>query len=339
MSEIIRKNITGLTLPQLKAEFEKNNLSNLDAKRVFPWIHVKSAKSFEVMSDVPLKVRKFLEENYSVADLLCATLQTSRDGAQKALLQLEDGNCIETVFIPEEKRSTVCVSSQIGCAMGCKFCHTGTQRFVRNLTSSEIISQILFWNRKVTNIVFMGMGEPLLNFENLFSTLELLLNEKAHNFSRHNITVSTSGIIENAFFELAKFGVKLAISLHASEDETRSRIMPLNNTYNIKTLIDAAKEYQKASNTDAVTFEYLLLKGMNDSDSDATKLAKLLQSIPAKVNLITFNTWPGSPFIGSDRDHAHHFAKILLAKGIRTIVRKSRGEDILAACGQLKGEK
>ncbi|MDR1333926.1 MAG: 23S rRNA (adenine(2503)-C(2))-methyltransferase RlmN [Holosporaceae bacterium] len=339
MSEIIRKNIAGLTLLQLKSEFEKNGLTNLDAKRVFPWIHVKSAKSFEVMSDVPLKVRKFLEENYSVGALPCAVLQTSRDGAQKALLQLEDGNSVETVFIPEEKRSTVCVSSQIGCAMGCKFCYTGTQCFVRNLTSSEIISQVLFWDRDVSNIVFMGMGEPLLNFENLSSTLELLLDEKAHNFSRYSITVSTSGIIENAFFELAKFGVKLAISLHAPEDETRSRIMPINNKYNIKTLISAAKEYQKASNTDCVTFEYLLLKGVNDSDVDAAKLAKLLQSIPAKVNLITFNSWPGSPFAGSDRDHAHHFAKILLAKGIRTTVRKSRGEDILAACGQLKGEK
>ncbi|MDR2781978.1 MAG: 23S rRNA (adenine(2503)-C(2))-methyltransferase RlmN [Holosporaceae bacterium] len=339
MSEIDFTNIIGFTLSQLKTEFAKIGLTNLDAKRVFPWIHTKSARSFDIMSDVPLKVRKILEENYSIKIPNCVTLQKSRDGTKKALLKLWDENCIETVFIPEEKRSTVCVSSQIGCAVGCKFCYTGTQNFVRNLTSSEIIAQILFWNESVTNIVFMGMGEPLLNFENLASALELLLEERAHNFSRHKITVSTSGIIENAIFDLAKFGVKLAISLHASNDETRSRIMPINNKYNIKTLINAAEEYQRNSNTDHVTFEYLLLKGINDSDANAIELSRLLRSIPSKVNLITFNSWPGSPFIGSSYDHAHRFAKILLGKGIRTIVRKSRGDDVLAACGQLKGKK
>ncbi|MDR1235722.1 MAG: 23S rRNA (adenine(2503)-C(2))-methyltransferase RlmN [Holosporaceae bacterium] len=336
---LCRKSLLGFTLPQLKSEFEKTGLTNLDAKRVFPWIHLKSARSFDIMSDVPLKVRKILEENYCIDIPPCEILQESRDGTKKALLKLDDKNCIETVFIPGEKRSTVCVSSQIGCAMGCRFCYTGTQKFVRNLTSSEIVSQVLFWGGKITNIVFMGMGEPLLNFENLSSALELLLSERAHNFSRNKITVSTSGIIENAIFDLAKFGVKLAISLHASDDETRSRIMPVNNTYNIKMLMSAATEYQKSSNTDFVTFEYLLLKGVNDSDRDATELAKLLRSVPGKVNLITFNSWPGSPFAGSDRDHAHHFLRILLSKGIRAIVRKSGGDDILAACGQLKGKK
>jgi 23S rRNA (adenine2503-C2)-methyltransferase len=334
-----RKNILGFTIEQLKSEFAEAGLTNLDAKRVFPWIHIKSARSFDIMSDVPMKTRKFLEENYSVDIPVCATLQKSCDGTQKALLKLDDGNFIETVFIPEEKRSTVCVSSQIGCAIGCKFCYTGTQGFVRNLTSSEIISQILFWNRNITNVVFMGMGEPLLNFKNLSNVLELLLDRRIYNFSRNKITVSTSGIIESAVSDLAKFGVKLAISLHASDDETRSRIMPINNRYNIKMLVAAAREYQKAGNTDYITFEYLLLKGINDSDTDAAKLVKLLKSVPCKVNLIIFNEWPGSALIGSSRDHAHRFAGILLSKGIRTIIRKSRGEDILAACGQLKGKK
>jgi 23S rRNA (adenine2503-C2)-methyltransferase len=335
-------NLLGFTFEQLKSEFLENGLSSLDAKRVFPWIHVKSARSFAVMSDVPLKVREILEKNYSIERPLCEILQKSADGTQKALLKLEDGNFIETVLIPEEKRTTVCVSSQIGCAMGCRFCYTGTQNLVRNLTSSEIISQIFFWKdgfeKPITNVVFMGMGEPLLNSENLFCVLELLLSEKSHNFSRNKITVSTSGIIEGAILDMAKFGVKLAISLHASGDERRSSLMPVNKKYNIDTVLKAAQEYQKNSNTDHVTFEYLLLKDLNDSDQDAARLAKLLRAIPCKVNLIIFNGWPESSFSGSDRNRANGFLRLLLSRGIRTIIRKSRGDDILAACGQLKGK-
>jgi 23S rRNA (adenine2503-C2)-methyltransferase len=292
------------------------------------------------MSDVPLRVRENLKEKFSLDRPECLVLQKSVDGTQKALLKLEDGNYVETVLIPEETRATVCVSSQIGCAIGCKFCHTGTQRFVRNLSSSEIISQIFFWKdvfgKPITNVVFMGMGEPLLNFENLSDVLKLLLDEKAHNFSRTKITISTSGIVGDALIELAKFRVKLAISLHASNDEKRSCIMPINKKYDIKTLFKAAREYLRNSGTDRVTFEYLLLKGVNDEDSDATELSKLLRSIPCKVNLIVYNDWPGSPFVGSGRNRADEFSRILLSKGVRAIIRKSRGDDILAACGQLK---
>jgi 23S rRNA (adenine2503-C2)-methyltransferase len=334
-----RLNLLGLTVNRLKSEFSRLGLTPLDVKRVFPWIHVKLAKSFEIMSDLPLRVREILTENCSLNRPECAVLQKSSDGTQKALLKLEDENFIETVLIPEEKRTTVCVSSQIGCAMGCKFCRTGTQKFARDLTASEIISQIFFWKdlfpRPITNVVFMGMGEPLLNFENLSDALELLLNEKAHNFSRNKITVSTSGVVGNAIENLAKFGVKLAISLHASADEKRSSIMPINRKYNIKDLLAASEKYLRDSNTDRVTFEYLLLKDVNDSDEDAIRLARLLRSVRCKVNLIAFNSWPESSFVGSDRDRANQFARLLLSKGIRAVIRKSRGDDILAACGQL----
>ncbi|MDR0580733.1 MAG: 23S rRNA (adenine(2503)-C(2))-methyltransferase RlmN [Holosporaceae bacterium] len=332
-------NLLGFTLDQLKFEFLKNGLSVLDAKRVFPWIHAKLAASFDVMTDVPLETRKILEYTYSLARPRCLTLQKSSDRTCKALLEMSDGNLIETALIPEERRTTVCISTQIGCAMGCKFCHTGTQNFVRNLTSSEIISQIFFWKTEmtITNVVFMGMGEPLLNFKNLSSVLELLLNEKTHNFSRNKITVSTSGIVDDAIESLAKFGVKLAISLHAHTDEKRSFLMPINKKYNIKTLLEAARIYRKNSNTDYVTFEYLLLKDVNDANSDALVLARLLKSAPCKVNLIAFNGWPGAELTGSPEGRQNEFARILASNGIRVTVRKSKGKDILAACGQLKG--
>ncbi|MDR2645893.1 MAG: 23S rRNA (adenine(2503)-C(2))-methyltransferase RlmN [Holosporaceae bacterium] len=331
-------NLLGFTLEQLKFEFLKNGLSILDAKRVFPWIHTKLAASFSVMTDIPLEIRKILEHAYSLARPRCLTLQKSRDGTSKALLEMVDGNLIETVLIPEERRTTVCVSTQIGCAMGCKFCHTGTQSFVRNLTSSEMISQIFFWKaeRAVTNVVFMGMGEPLLNFENLSSVLELLLDEKAHNFSRNKITVSTSGITDDTIKSLAKFGVKLAISLHAPTDEKRSFLMPINKKYNIKMLLETARTYPQNSNTDCVTFEYLLLKDVNDADSDALALACLLKSVPCKVNLIAFNNWPGTKFASSTEGRRNEFVRIA-SNGIRVTARKSKGGDILAACGQLKG--
>ncbi|MDR2724351.1 MAG: 23S rRNA (adenine(2503)-C(2))-methyltransferase RlmN [Holosporaceae bacterium] len=333
-------NLLGLTLEQLKLKFLEHGLCALDAKRVFPWIHTKLAFSFDIMSDVPLAVRKILKNNYTLARPKCSVLQKSSDGTQKALLEMEDGNSVESVFIPDARRTTVCISTQIGCAVGCKFCHSGTQRFIRNLSSSEIISQIFFWKaeKSITNIVFMGMGEPLLNFENLSNVLSLLLNKKAHNFSRHKITISTSGIIEKAITNLAKFGVKLAISLHASSDEKRSFLMPINNRYPIKMLLAAAEEYRKSSNTSCVTFEYLLLRDFNDTEIDALELARLLKSCNCKVNLIMYNNWPGAPFFGSDENRANEFSRTLLSHNIRTLLRKSKGIDILAACGQLKGK-
>jgi 23S rRNA (adenine2503-C2)-methyltransferase len=363
----LMRSLLGLTVSQLQTCFLENGLSRLDAKRVFPWIQAKSVLSFDAMTDVPQKTRAILAEKFSLDLPQCATLQKSVDGTQKALLEFDDGNhtdassfnshCngIETVFIPEENRNTVCVSVQIGCAMGCKFCNTGTQSFTRNLTSSEIMAQIFFWKKiiessaapanqtinsdnpkPISNVVFMGMGEPLLNYEQLSDALQLLLDAKAHNFSRHKITVSTCGIVNECLDDLARFGVKLAISLHAPNDAIRSSIMPINHRYNIDCILTAAKRYLEHSNTDHITFEYLLLSGINDAEKDALQLAKLLRNIHCRVNLIVFNSWSGCGFSGSSREIANSFSRILLSKGIRTIIRKSRGSDILAACGQLK---
>lgn len=341
-----KENLLGLPFEDLKNIFLENGFSTLDAKRVFPWIHVKFAKSFNEMSDLSKKTRKTLDNFFSIDRARCIVMQESSDGTKKALLEFIDVTRIETVFIPDKKRNTICISSQAGCALGCKFCHTGTQGFLRNLDSSEIMSQVFFWKdavqefeiqKPITNIVFMGMGEPLLNLQNVLKSIELLLNEKSHNFSRNKITVSTSGIVDETLFKLSKFGVKLAVSLHASSDEKRSKLMPINKKYNINSVLDASKKYLELSHTNNVTFEYLLLSEVNDSDEDAFQLIKLLKDFnkKCKVNIIVFNRWNGSELSGSSIEKAHHFLRILLAKGIRAIIRKSRGNDISAACGQL----
>ncbi|MDR0677700.1 MAG: 23S rRNA (adenine(2503)-C(2))-methyltransferase RlmN [Holosporaceae bacterium] len=333
------QSLLGLTLEQIKSEFVCHGFTVLDAKRVFPWIHSKRVESFDVMSDLPCNVREALKSTFSLDRPFCKSMQKSLDGTQKALLELEDGNSIETVLITSDKRTTVCLSSQVGCSIGCKFCRTGTQSSVRNLSSSEIMSQYFFWNNSlITNVVFMGMGEPLLNYENVATTLELLLNKKIYNFSRNKITISTSGIIEDSIYDLAKFGVKLAISLHAPDNEKRSSLMPINKKYDIETLIKTAEKYRINSNTSHVTFEYLLLKDVNDSDADAFKLAKLLKGICCKVNLISFNQWYGSNFAESSPTRTKQFLHILLSNKIFATIRKSNGSDILAACGQLKTE-
>lgn len=331
-------NLLGYKISHLKKVFIENGFSELDAKKVFPWIHKKLAKNFDEMSNVSLVTREKLKEKFSLSRGKCATLLTSKDGTRKALLEFDDNNRIETVFIPDKNRNTICVSSQVGCAMGCKFCHTGTQGFVRNLTSSEIMSQVIFWKDQfsISNIVFMGMGEPLLNFENLSETLSILLDKKTHNFSRNKITVSTCGIIEDQLLELAKFGVKLAVSLHAPNDEIRNSLMQINRKYNIKKILEAAKKYRSESNTEKITFEYLLLENVNDSEENAKQLIRLLHNFPAKVNLIVYNDWPNSIFKGTSREKANAFSMNLIKHGLRTVIRKSRGDDIFAACGQLK---
>lgn len=344
-----RVSVLGLSLEALKLEFLKNGFSTLDAKRVFPWVHPKMAFSFEEMSDVPKKVREELSHFFSLERPSCRALQTSTDGTVKSLLVFSDGKSVETVFIPEKDRRTICVSSQIGCPIRCKFCNTGTQHFSRNLDSSEIMAQIMYWieyqkqsgEAPITNVVFMGMGEPLLNAQNIFKVLTIILDSKAYNFSRNKITVSTSGIIDESIKELAKFGVKLAVSLHASNDSKRSSIMPINNKYKIDKILKAAREYLKSSNTSQVTFEYLLLENVNDTDEDALELSKLLKSFGThcRVNLIPFNSWEGSRFKGSDSIKVNRFSRILLSKGIRTLIRGTRGRDIMAACGQLKSKQ
>lgn len=331
-------NLLGFKISRLKKVFVESGFSELDAKKVFPWIHKKLAKSFDEMSDVSLATREKLREKFSLSRGKCVTLLTSKDNTKKALLEFVDGSRVETVFIPDEKRNTICVSSQVGCAMGCKFCHTGTQGFVRNLTSSEIIAQVIFWKDQfpISNIVFMGMGEPLLNSENLFESLSILLDKKTHNFSRNKITVSTCGIVEDQLYELAKFGVKLAVSLHAPNDEIRNSLMPINRKYGIEKILEATKKYHAESNTEKITFEYLLLNKVNDSAENAQQLIKLLRNFPAKVNLIVYNDWPNSIFKGTRRENANSFSMNLIKHGLRAVIRKSRGDDIFAACGQLK---
>lgn len=331
-------NLLGFKISHLRKVFVENGFSDIDAKKVFSWIHKKLTKNFSDMSDISLATREKLKEKFSLSRGKCVTLLTSKDGTKKALLEFDDGNRIETVFIPDKKRNTICVSSQVGCAMGCKFCHTGTQGFIRNLTSAEIMSQVIFWKDQfpISNIVFMGMGEPLLNSANLFETLAILLGEKTHNFSRNKITVSTCGIIENQLHELAKFGVKLAVSLHAPTNEIRNSLMPINRKYDIGKILEATKKYRSESNTEKITFEYLLLKDINDSEKNAKQLIRLLRNFSAKVNLIVYNDWPDSIFKGTSREKANAFSRNLIKHGLRTVIRKSRGDDIFAACGQLK---
>lgn len=345
-------NVLGFPLKKLQNIFAEFHFTNLDAKKAVQWIHNKLATDFESMTDISLQTREKLSDVFSLSRPQLQLLQESSDGTLKALLSLEDNQTIETVFIPDEERNTICLSSQVGCAVGCKFCNTGTQKLLRNLSASEILAQVFFWKdyiqqshwqekhgkKSITNIVFMGMGEPLFNAENLFDALSLLLDEKRHNFSRNKITVSTAGVIDDNLDKLSEFGVKLAISLHAPNDTLRTSIMPINKKYNIQAIISAANKYLSLSNTLHVTFEYLLLSGVNDSDDHARELARVLKHTKSKVNLIMFNKWPGSIFQGSTQERANAFSKVLLSSNIRTIIRKSRGSDILAACGQLKTE-
>lgn len=335
--------ILGKTLDELYSLFLPMGFSKLDAKRVLPWIHVKLCNDFEEFSDLSISTRIRLKECFAIGMPIVDNFVKSCDGTCKAVLKFLDDQSVESVLIPEDKRCTICVSSQVGCQMGCKFCYTGASGFVRNLTSSEIMSQILFWKKRfpettITNIVFMGMGEPLLNFDNLKSALTLLLDERMHNFSRKKITVSTVGIIDKIEKLGKEFGVKLAISLHTAYSNVRLKIMPIEKSNSLESLLEVVKNYPKISNTERVTFEYLLLNDINDSADDARNLAKLLSPIKCKVNLMMFNSWPGSRFHQTTQERSEQFQEILMKKKIMTFLRKSRGPDIYAACGQLKSE-
>lgn len=329
------------TFSKLLDKFLELGLSKLDAKRAYPWIYKKQADSVDCMTDLPLKVRKILNQTFEFRRIKCEKLLTSSDGTQKALLMLQDGNTIENVLIRDKDRITLCVSTQVGCQMKCRFCNTGTQKFVRNLSVSELVGQYMYWdmllkqqNEAVTNIVVMGMGEPFMNYANLCDWLEIMLD--TFNMSRHRITVSTSGITDNILEFGKRFGVELAISLHASNDLIRKSIMPINNKYNISNILETVRHYPAISNTDHVTFEYLMLRDINDFLKNAKELHHLLKNIKCKVNLITYNEWPGNEFKGSDTERVHQFQHYLKSKGIMCTIRKSKGQDILAACGQLK---
>ena len=329
------------------------------AQQLWHWIYFRGAKSFAEMTSISKEMRSQLEQHFTVARPEVVAEQISNDGTRKWLLRLPSGDAVEKahevecVYIPETDRGTLCVSSQVGCTLNCSFCHTGTQRLVRNLTAGEIVGQIMVardrlndWadretptgSRLVTNVVMMGMGEPLYNFEAVRDALLIVADNEGIGISRRRITLSTSGVVPNIVRTGEEIGVMLAISLHAVRDELRNELVPLNRKYPIAELLQACRDYPAASNARRITFEYVMLKGVNDSLDDAKLLVKLLKGIPAKINLIPFNPWPGTRYECSDWDQIEKFSEYIFNAGYSSPVRTPRGRDILAACGQLKSE-
>ena len=327
-----------LTYEKLRGFLESCGEKPFRAQQIMKWIFQKKVSSFSQMTDLPEPLREKLEKNCSLATLTLVQRQKSQDGTEKFLCELSDKNTIETVYIPSDERVTLCISTQVGCRMGCKFCLTAKQGLVRQLTASEIVSQVLevqkHVDRRVTNIVMMGMGEPLDNMEAVIDAIKILESPWGLQFSQRKITVSTVGLVP----EILRFGeesdVNLAISLNAPNDEIRSRIMPVNNTYPLKELFEACRHYPLKKNR-RITFEYVLLGGINDSLEQAKELASQIQGIRCKINLIPFNEHPKGPFKRPSDETILAFQNILISQNITALVRKSRGRDILAACGQL----
>ncbi|MFN5015474.1 23S rRNA (adenine(2503)-C(2))-methyltransferase RlmN [Bradyrhizobium sp.] len=328
-------------------------------QQLWHWIYFRGARSFDEMSSVSKDTRTALAERFTVDRPEVVAEQISNDGTRKWLLRLPSGDDlqkaheVECVYIPETDRGTLCVSSQVGCTLNCAFCHTGTQRLVRNLTAGEIVGQVMVardrlndWadretphgNRLITNIVMMGMGEPLYNFDAVRDALLIVSDNEGIGISRRRITLSTSGVVPNIKRAGEEIGVMLAITLHAVRDELRDELVPLNRKYPIAELLQACRDYPGASNARRITFEYVMLKGVNDSLDDARLLVKLLKGIPAKINLIPFNPWPGSAYECSDWEQIEKFSEYVFNAGYSSPVRTPRGRDILAACGQLKSE-
>ena len=343
-----RINLVGLSRAELEAELKSFGLPAFRARQLWHWIYHRGATSFDVMTTIAKDMQKTLAGRYVVSRPEVSRAQQSIDGTAKWLLKFADGNEIESVHIPEEERGTLCVSSQVGCTLTCKFCHTGTQRLVRNLTAPEIVQQVLVardrlseWpapkdGRLVSNIVMMGMGEPLYNFDEVSKALRIVMDNEGIAISKRRITLSTAGVVPMMKRCGEEIGVNLAVSLHAVTDEIRDAIVPLNKKYPLAELIAACKAYPGANNARRITFEYVMLKGINDSPADARALVKLLKGIPAKINLIPFNAWPGAPYECSSDEAIQAFGDIVNAAGYASPVRTPRGRDILAACGQLK---
>jgi 23S rRNA (adenine2503-C2)-methyltransferase len=333
------------------------------ARQLWHWIYQRGVVEFAAMTDISKELRLKLEEAFKVTRPEIVTEQISTDGTRKWLLRLspdERGQRheIETVYIPEEDRGTLCISSQVGCTLTCTFCHTGTQKLVRNLTAEEIVGQIMLardrikdWpddlaanpkpplsGRYITNVVLMGMGEPLYNFDNVKLAMDIASDGEGISLSKRRITLSTSGVVPEIARAGEEIGTSLAISLHGTTDEIRDKLVPLNKKYPIAALLEACAKYPGASNARRITFEYVMLKGVNDSVADAKRLVRLLAGIPAKVNLIPFNPWPGSAYECSEWPVIETFAEILNNAGYASPVRTPRGRDIMAACGQLKSE-
>jgi 23S rRNA (adenine2503-C2)-methyltransferase len=333
------------------------------AGQLWRWIYNRGATSFSVMTDIAKDVRASLDGHFTLARPEIAVEQVSSDGTRKWLLRLAPDaqgsrHEVEAVYIPEQDRGTLCISSQIGCTLTCSFCHTGTQKLVRNLTAGEIVGQVLIardrlgeWpdalasasappagGRYITNVVLMGMGEPLYNFDNVKAAMEIVADGEGLSLSRRRITLSTSGVVPEIVRAGHEIGTMLAISLHATTDEVRNRLVPLNKKYPIAELLQACRSYPGLSNARRITFEYVMIKGLNDAPADAKRLVQLLKGIPAKINLIPFNPWPGTVYECSDWDTIERFAEIVNRAGYASPVRTPRGRDIMAACGQLKSD-
>ena len=343
-------NLLGLSADDLEAKIISLGLPKFRARQVWRWIWRHGLTNFDEMSDLGKAARGQLSAMFSADRPAVSQRLQSVDGTIKWLVRFDDGNEAECVYIPDKTRGTLCVSSQVGCTLTCSFCHTGTQKLVRNLTVAEICGQVLLamdelsdWpsgnpERRLTNIVLMGMGEPLFNFDNVAAAMRMIMSGEGVAISKRRITLSTSGVVPEIKRCGEELGVNLAISLHATRDKLRNELVPINRKYPLAELIDSCRNYPGLSNARRITWEYVMLDGINDSDDDCRALLALIKGIPSKLNLIPFNPWPGSPYICSSDDRIEAFAKRVLSAGYASPVRKPRGRDILAACGQLKSE-
>ncbi|NIY73246.1 23S rRNA (adenine(2503)-C(2))-methyltransferase RlmN [Marivivens donghaensis] len=352
------KNLVGMTRDQMREALIEAGTAEKQAKmrlnQVWQWIYHWGVTDFDVMTNLSKDYRKLLSDNFVIERPELVTKLVSEDGTRKYLVRIAGGHEVEIVYIPEEGRGTLCVSSQVGCTLTCSFCHTGTQKLVRNLTAAEIVGQVMLarddlgeWPepgtgtgedgpRLLSNIVLMGMGEPLYNFENVRDAMKVCMDGEGIALGRRRITLSTSGVVPEIARTAEEIGCLLAVSFHATTDEVRDKLVPVNKKWNIEQLLAALREYPKATNSERITFEYVMLEGVNDTFEDAHRLVKLLEGIPAKVNLIPFNEWPGAPYKRSSNNRIRAFATILMEAGYASPIRTPRGEDIMAACGQLK---
>lgn len=340
--------LVGLDRDELAAALAPYGIKGFRVRQIWQWIYHWGVTDFDQMSNVAKQVRADLPANFSLGRPGISSHQQSTDGTQKWLLRFADGKEVESVHIPEIDRGTLCVSSQVGCTLTCKFCHTGTQRLVRNLTAAEIVGQVMMardafdeWpspehDRALTNIVLMGMGEPLFNYDNVAKAMRIVMDGDGLALSKRRITLSTAGVVPLINRVGAELGVNLAISLHAVRDELRDVLVPINKKYPLKQLVQACKDYPGLSNARRITFEYVMLKDVNDSLEDAKAMAEMLRDVPAKINLIPFNPWPGSTFECSSNNTIRRFADLLSEEGYSAPIRHARGQDIMAACGQLK---
>ena len=349
-------NLIGLTREQMRAALITAGTSEAQVKmrsgQIWQWIYHFGLRDFAAMSNLAKDYRQLLTDNFVLEIPQVVTRQISTDGTRKYLVRIAGAHEVEVVYIPETDRGTLCISSQVGCTLTCSFCHTGTQKLVRNLTAAEIVGQVMLarddlgeWpikgdqpnrNRLISNVVLMGMGEPLYNFDNVRDAMRVVMDNEGIALGRRRITLSTSGVVPEITRTATEIGCLLAVSFHATTDDVRDRLVPINKKWNIAALLNALRDYPGLSNSERVTFEYVMLDGVNDTKEDAHRLVELIRGIPAKINLIPFNEWPGAPYKRSSGNRIHAFADIIHNAGYASPIRTPRGEDIMAACGQLK---